>query len=172
MAITVSYSNPETQRQYGTKPQTTQQSGAGSTTSDYTLSGMKQKNETSIKPTGTQSTQQQTQSLANIGQVGGQTTQQRLNASGAQARQQSATQNQLRNNEAIAAGASQGFDANAYVANMTPAELNNLIVTGANLPTVEQRRAATAAADQLLSSMFPSNAPSTNGMGAQGGQGA
>lgn len=65
------------------------------------------------------------------------------------------------------AAAAMGFDAGAYVADMTDDELRDLIRYGPNLATEDERRAAIAAAKhrrQMLNG--PIQVPTSHGMGA------
>jgi len=61
------------------------------------------------------------------------------------------------------------FDANAYVSDLSIAELNNILFYGANLPTADQRRAANAAAQARLSELYADTEPSYGGAGGSGG---
>lgn len=61
-----------------------------------------------------------------------------------------------------------GFDADAYVSGMTMAELQNLMGSGANLPTAEMRRAANAAASRRFNELA-GPATSFGGAGYSGG---
>lgn len=56
------------------------------------------------------------------------------------------------------------FDADAYVADMNAATLDNLIVNGPNLPGAGDRRAAIQAAERRLASLVGSQTPANNGM--------
>jgi len=61
------------------------------------------------------------------------------------------------------------FDANAYVADLSIAELRNILQYGANLPTYDQRQAANAAAQAALDAYYADTEPSYGGAGGSGG---
>lgn len=63
-----------------------------------------------------------------------------------------------------------GFDADAYVAGMTPAQLMDLIGTGPNLATQQERLAAVQAAKRRMAEIAPSAPPDMNGMAYDGSQ--